>query len=332
MQYTNQNTIIERVDDYSIVEEYSLSLMKHLFYFLALFAFSLCADVFDHLKKIEDKPLGHSMRNIDFIYMINLDHRPEKFQRMIHVFKPYNINPFRFSAVYGLELSLEVINDIGIKYQPWMDPILAWHFDTPNLIPIQEKMHEIGKTYFGVSRISALGIVLSHLSVLQDAYESGYETIWVLEDDEEIIKNPHILSDLIDQLDQQVGRDNWDVLYTDREARNSLGKPVIARGISERPDIDNKIANRYRPEYCFDKKISNEFRRIGARFGAYSMIIRRSGIIKILQYFKKHQVFLYFDIDNYGCIDLQRFTVLDDIVSNDLNAISDNGALWKAKH
>ncbi|MFI5334690.1 MAG: hypothetical protein ACHQT8_05960 [Chlamydiales bacterium] len=32
--------------------------------------------------------------------------------------------------------------------------------------------------------------MLSHLSILQDAFDSGYETIWVMEDDIEVVRNP----------------------------------------------------------------------------------------------------------------------------------------------
>ena len=68
-----------------------------------------------------------------------------------------------------------------------------------------------------------MGIVLSHLSILQAAYDAGHETIWVMEDDIEVKRDPRILSDLIDILDQVVGRDNWDILFTDRDIRDAHG-------------------------------------------------------------------------------------------------------------
>ena len=159
----------------------------------------LKAGVFDHLKKIENKTEGHSIRNIDFIYMINLDTRPEKYTRSYQQLLKYNILPFRFSAIHGLKLSLEVINDVGVKYQIGMDPIEAFRFDTYDKMPRKEKMSGIGKSYFGFKSLGALGCALSHISILQDAYDSGYETIWVMEDDIEILQNPHKISDLIDK-------------------------------------------------------------------------------------------------------------------------------------
>ena len=172
--------------------------------------FSLCnlhADVFDFFKKAENKSDQHRMRNIDFIYMINLDQRPEKFLISAYHLILYGIFPYRFSAVNGWELPLESLTDVGVKYGPWMT---GGHWGTCYPLdwqgePQHEIIQEIGKTYFShcMSR-GAIGIVLSHLSVLQDAYDSGYQTIWVMEDDVEVIRNPHLLPDLIEELDQLV--------------------------------------------------------------------------------------------------------------------------------
>ena len=69
-----------------------------------------------------------------------------------------------------------------------------------------------------------IGIALSHLSVLQDAYDSGYETIWVMEDDIKIVSDPNMLSELIGELDVLLGKGNWDILFTDQDIRNAKAK------------------------------------------------------------------------------------------------------------
>src|ERR1700744_788748 len=88
----------------------------------------------------------------------------------------------------------------------------------------EEPMQVYGRTYFChcLSR-GAIGIVMSHLSILQDAYDSGYETIWVMEDDIEFIRNPLVISDLIDKLDTIVGKSGWDILFTDRDTKSQQG-------------------------------------------------------------------------------------------------------------
>ena len=99
---------------------------------------------------------------------------------------------------------------------------------------------------------------------------------------------------------------------------------MIAKGRCSRPDMDNQITERYREEYCYDEKISKDVRRIGARFATHSMIIQRSGIIKLLNYYKIHQIFLLIDLENYVSLDIHLYTVLEDVVSNPLSAPSDN--------
>ena len=56
------------------------------------------------------------MRNIDFIYTINLDQRPEKFAHCMKELQPYGDSPLPFFSCQRVELSLEAINDLGIKF------------------------------------------------------------------------------------------------------------------------------------------------------------------------------------------------------------------------
>lgn len=287
-----------------------------------LYPFFAWADVEDHLKFVANKSTMHSMRNIDFIYLINLDQRTEKLQLTLDQLKPYGINPFRFSAVNGWELSLDVINDVGLKFSPEMEG--GFMATSYHLNGNYEQSHEIiqnyGQTYFcHCTARGTIGCTLSHLSVLQDAYDSEYQTIWVIEDDIEVKKDPRILSDLIDRLDALVGKENWDILFTDRDIKGGNGNEVVASSAAKRPDYVS------RNDFSLKQKISEEFRIIGARYGSHSMIIRRSGIKKILQFLKAHQLFLPYDMEYTLPQGIKLFTVLEDVVSNFSKAISDNG-------
>ncbi len=283
----------------------------------------LCAKLEDHFKPALEKSDIHKMKNIDFIYTINLDRRPEKFQSCLDQLLPFGITPYRFSAVNGWELTLDDINDVAVTYEPWMNGSM---FGTSYLIenkgePAHEQIHVPGKKYFChcMSR-GAIGIVLSHLSILQDAYDSGYNTIWVMEDDIQLIQNPHNLSKLIKQLDKTVGKDGWDILFTDRDTKNQLGQYVPCLGYAPRPNFTPKNISRFS-----ERKNIGPFIRTGARYGAYSMIIRRSGMKKILDFFKKYQVFLPYDMDFYLPNDMHIYSVQDDVVSTQPTALSDNG-------
>jgi len=301
--------------------------MKHFFYiFMLLFCSSLHADLIDRLKKVEGKSDIHHIRNIDFIYMINLDKRPEKFAQASGELHRYGILPYRFSAVNGWELSVDAINDVGLKCALGMEQLLATSYPMEmEGEPLHEYMGKIGRAYFvhGMAK-GTIGCALSHISILQDAWDSNYQTIWVLEDDITVLLDPNILPDLIDKLDALIGKDNWDVLFTDQDYRTADGEYLIASGAAERPDMDCSLEGRYSDRYTVKEQISPDFRRISARFATHSMVIRRSGIKKLLDWSYAHQIFLPYDLENYLPPDIKRFSLTYDVVSNLLNAITDN--------
>lgn len=298
--------------------------MRNILFFLVLFH-SLNSDLVDHLKKVESKSAAYSMKGIDFIYLINLDPRPEKLKGSLDRLAPYGIHPCRFSAVNGWELSLEDLNDVGLQFSPLMEGgILGTRYPPEfDFEPSHETISECGKTYFChcMSR-GAIGIALSHISILKDAYDSGYETIWVMEDDIDVIRDPNLLSELIEELDQEVGKGNWDVLFTDRDIRDANGNYSTTYWAGRRPDYllftkDN--------DYGMKKPVGTEFIQVGARSGAHSMIIRRSGIEKLLRFFLGHQIFFPYDMEYILPRGIKLYTVTNDIVSNLPKASSDNG-------
>lgn len=306
-----------------------LALLEKIVFFRCFFMLSiccsLCAGIEDYFKPAPNKGDYHDMKNIDFIYVLNLDQRPEKFARCAQQLAIWGIYPYRFSAVNGWELPLDVINEVGVNYQPGMTTGAKGTFYEPELKgePQHEYVHEYGRTYFShcMSR-GAVGIVLSHLSILQDAWDSGYETIWVMEDDIDIRQNPHIISEMIERLDRLVGKEGWDILFTDPDTKNGLGHYVPCTGFAWRPNLDPINPERFAERYA----VSDDFRRIGARFGAYSMIVRRSGMKKILDFLKEYNIFLPYDIEFPYPHDIRLYTVLTDIVSTWPGSPSDNGS------
>lgn len=278
----------------------------------------------DFFKVPTEKSGPYQIRNIDFIYMINLDERPEKFIHSFDELAPYGITPYRFSAVNGWKLSLEDLNEVGVKYEPWMRQGLMGTCYLPenNGEPLHEIMHVLDRNYFChcMSR-GAVGIALSHLSILKDAYDSGYETIWVMEDDIEVIKNPHLLSDLIDKLDGIVGKDGWDFLFTDFDTKGQNGAYVPCAGAAQRPNFTPFNPSRFSERVDIDP----DFRKVGARYGAYSVVIRRSGMKKMLD-FLKWGIFLPYDMEYTLPEDIRMYTVRDDVVSTQPQALSDNAA------
>ena len=300
---------------------------KYSFLFLLFFlCFThLSASIENYFKACPEKSQVPSkqVKKIDFIYMINLDQRPEKFTQSLSELAPYGITPYRFSAVNGWELSLETLNDVGVKFQKGMLSIPGnVYLPDENFNHRHEKLQVEGRNYFGnnMSR-GAIGIILSHLSILQDAFDSGYKTIWVMEDDIQVIKNPHLISEMISKLDAQVGKKGWDILFTDKDTKDQKGSYVVCSSYAQRPNFTPANVERF----SMKQNISNDFRQIGARYGAYSMIIRRSGMRKLLKFFKKYQIFLPYDMDFCMPNNIKLFTVIDDIVSTLPKTFSDNG-------
>jgi len=296
----------------------------HLFLFITVAFVSLNAKTQDHLKKCEAKGLHHTIRNIDFIYMINLDERPEKFEKSRKMLEPFNIIPYRFSAVNGWKLPLEVVNDVGVKYTIGMKKNLMGTFypleNKGN--PSHEIMHIKNRNYFChcMSR-GAVAIYLSHISIINDAYDSNYNAILVMEDDIEIIKYPHLISDRIDELNAIVGKNGWDILFLDRDTKNKYGHYVECKGFAFMPNF-NPGNNK---KCLYRKNVSKNIRGIGARYGCYSMLVNRSGMKKIINFSNEHQIFLPIDMTIPLIPGIKLFTVREDIISTRIDAFSDNG-------
>ncbi|MBA3602217.1 MAG: glycosyltransferase family 25 protein [Parachlamydiaceae bacterium] len=256
--------------------------------------------------------------------MINLDQRPEKFNQSLAQLAPYGILPYRFSAVNGWELPSKVLNSLGVTFKPWMQKgIMGTCYLQENKGENNHELIEkVGRNYYShcLSR-GAIGIVLSHLSILQDALDSGFKTIWVMEDDIEVFKDPNELTALIKKLDALVGKDNWDVLFTDPDTKRANGEYIPCTGYAKRPNFAPKNIERF----IGRKDISKDFRKVGARYGAYSMIIRKSGMKKILNFIKRNDIFLPYDMEFYLPNNINLYTMRYDVVSTLTDALSDNG-------
>ena len=217
-------------------------------------------------------------------------------ERSLQTLLPYG-SSFRFSAVNGWKLSFEAIDALGVRYQAGSPagPIASVfrHVDGKE-IPSFEVMQEEGVTYYchSMSR-GAIGCILSHLSVLQDAYDSGYQTIWVMEDDIRVASNPLEIFSLIRTLDSLAP--NWDVLFTDDETKGSDGNRVYCGGIRPRPNFSYRSLSDYYQRFY----INADMVKLGLRFGSYSMIVRRSGMKKLLDHYKKYKIFFPYDMEYF---------------------------------
>jgi GR25 family glycosyltransferase involved in LPS biosynthesis len=276
--------------------------------------------------KLPGKKSGtHQMPGIDYIYMINLDERPEKFKQSQDELQKHGIDPYRFSAVNGWKLHPSTLNQIGVNFPEGSlhDTFFATRYlniDGERFLH-NEMISENKQRYFclGISP-GAIGIILSHLSILQDAVLSNYQTIWIMEDDVAVKEDPHQISQLIQQLDQ--ADPDWDIFFTDVDTINDQGHRVPCRALAARPNASTlPLFHYFRLFYA----VSPRLQRTGMRYGAYSMIVRRKGMEKILNYFKEYGVYLPYDMDIWFVPDLKAYTPTTDIVTHRIGALSDNG-------
>lgn len=282
-----------------------MSVLGKVFLIFLLTFVNVSSDLIDHLKPVGRKKVAESqIRNIDYIYVISLEKRNARWANALKQLLPYKILPHRFYAINGWALSSDVLNDVGILYSPEMqrcpnsNTYGAYFLNDKTKKEVNLNENCYGKKYVShFTTLGAIGCYLSHLSVLEDAYNSGYQTIWVIEDDMKLYENPHMLSDLIDSLDRLVGASEWDLLYTDFGVYGGFGddsdrdlaqyEPIIWR-----PDMKQRDTS-----YLIEYRSLEGFFKVGRRAGTTSMIIRRSGMKKILDFAKNQGIFLPIDND-----------------------------------
>lgn len=275
--------------------------MKKFYALFFLLCSPLCADLASHLQPLPERPLLDQIPHIDAIYLINLPERPEKWERSRIELRPYGIRPCRFPAINGSMLSLKTLQEVGLVFQKGMaNNLWIQRPDLEGLVSdfLTSSAQEV--THFAQwTSLGAIGCTLSHLSVLQDAYDAGYETIWVLEDDIKVRLDPNRLASLIEKLDPLAP--DWDVLYTDLD--QDAEPPLYEANNDFESDLKGNLWFFWRPDFPeIDKKrlakrtiVSADFLKIGSRMRTHSMLIRRSGMKKILDFEKKHRIFIPYD-------------------------------------
>lgn len=262
-----------------------------------------------HFKPIPNKNLARQVDKIDFIYLINLDRRPDRWNRCVQQFAPHQILPHRVSGINGWEYTQEVFNDIAMTMSAGMkyDWPVNYRF-VPGGTRGEVFDPSLEKSCLHSSApAGGMGGCMAHLSILNDGYESGYETIWVMEDDITVNGNPHQLAGYVERLSQLA---SWDVLYTDDDdyfvpanVRAHFGGSTFMRPSLP---ITEKTIER--------KAVGDDFYKIGGRTQAHSYLVSRSGMKKIIDHVKTHKLFLPYDTELPCIEDIQLYNLRYDLV------------------
>lgn len=235
--------------------------------------------VVKHLSAITLTELDSGFNAVDCIYVINLDRRPEKWERVNALLKDQGMHGNRVSAVDGWSLTEEDQAELAGAY------------------PVRMLGGEVG-------------CLLSHVSAIKDAYERGFNVAWIFEDDIEFAENPHQLSALIKKLNML--DPGWDILYTDVDSKNSSGETILALASDFRPDRPVALPLSY---YLFRTRISQDFLLLRQRYGLYSYIVSRKGMKKIYDYFSHVHLWTAADIDIHYIPGIRQYSTIRDIVS-----------------
>jgi GR25 family glycosyltransferase involved in LPS biosynthesis len=274
---------------------------------------------FDHLLRqgIEAHPCG--LASVDSCFVINLDCRRGRWQRMQTQMAEYGVVPSRVSAVVGAKLSNEDLASFGLRWEPGMRRVIAATFINGEK-RVGATKPQAGTWFMNSPNLGrgALGCYLSHLSIWQGAWEMGLQRIWVLEDDVELLKSKHVLEARIAELDQRVGPEGWDILYTDPDPRRGLNPLTawICGTLPKRPDFASQHKMKRTP-------LSDALETVSARYGTYSMVLNRSALQKLLTFFRHYGLFGPIDGDLHLVPGLREFVCRDPVVTNCVAGVSD---------
>lgn len=235
------------------------------------------AKYIQHFEVDECEP---GLDSVDCIYVINLDSRPEKWERTKSQLTANGLTAHRFSAVNGWQFSEETIKELLGPY------------------PVR------------INGRGWIGCLLSHLSVLKNAYDNGFDRIWILEDDVEFLKDVKELPLLLKKLSSI--DPEWDIFYTDVDFRDNKSGYIQSVSSDFRPD------GTYFPlsYYVNRVQVDQDIIRMGQRFGTRSFFVSRAGMNKILQFFTHVYIWTGIDIDLHYIPGIREYCPTKDIISN----------------
>ncbi len=250
-----------------------------------------------YLKAIDVTCSKSGMEPIDCVYVINLDERPEKWQRMQTILEERGIKANRVSGINGWNLSEEILKELLGPYA-YSHPLTG----------------------------GTIGCFLSHFSVYKDALDRGYKLIWVLEDDADFVGNLAEIPEFLHKLTEIDPK--WDIFYTDIDCRNDQGGyfPFVVE-YNHRPDRPLPWPFGY---YSLKLFAGDGLFRIHGRYGATSMLISRCGLEKIVSYLSQNYIATAIDCDLHFIQDIREYVPTKEIVTNLRRDASSDTKRWSS--
>lgn len=215
---------------------------------------------------------------VDCLYVINLNHRKERWERMQRILAQEKIRAHRYPAIWGATLSNESCKELFGPYEQRYSK-------------------------------NVVGCLLSHISVLKDAQARGFRLIWVMEDDTEFSQHKEALIPLMLRLSRL--DPDWDILYTDPDSKAPDGSRFLSLGSDFRPGVPH-IPMAHLLERT---PVDTELERIHQRFGLYSYLVSKKGLDKIVHYFTHVFLWTPVDVDIHYIPGLREYALRRDFVT-----------------
>ncbi len=243
---------------------------------------------------LEDEPKFSGVSGIDQIYYINLATRPERKKRIEALMHKHHFNATRVEAVNGKEL---LRNDL-------------WKITGK-------------KKYDTELTLGAIGCALSHFSIWRDAILKGYDRIWIMEDDIEIFQPLEKIPELLEKLSKL--DPDWDILYTDPDTRNWDGTFLRQTHV---PPMHHPKVEKANADYFFKREfIGDDFERIHVRIGAYSLIISKSGLEKLIKFHQSMELWTHVDVSIHLVPNIRQYVLTQPYITHTIvNRTSDTSS------
>lgn len=232
-----------------------------------------------HIQPISLTTRSSGLAGVDCIYVINLDARPEKWTRTKTLLEEKGLHANRVRAINGWQLSREEMQQLAGPY------------------PVKLVGGQVG-------------CLLSHVSILKNALDNGFQAIWILEDDVEFLLDVQWIPYLLKQL-KKVDK-KWDVFFTDIDMRLQDGSHQASCSYDPRPD--QTIPSR--KSLMKKKDVTEDIMSIRQRWCTHSYLLSRAGIQKLYSYFTHVYLWSPVDVDMHYVPDIREYASKRDVVSN----------------
>ena len=230
--------------------------------------------------------LDSNLKLVDCIYVLNLAERETKWNNTQKQLQNSPIVVNRFIGINGWNIPKDELD-------------IFW----------QKQGYSSQKQPLGPGKI---GCVLSHLSIIQDGYERGFNYIWILQDDIDILGDLTKIDTYIQEITEL--DPEWGLLFTDLDMKQYIKPEKALQACSLGPHA-GRTKNSLQ-WFMQRNNLNDTFQEIRLRYGFHSVVISRKGMELILDYYKHTQILAPFDVDIHFIPKLHKYGLRTPLVSN----------------